>query len=346
MNQFYNKHFLKLSDFSKENIYELIKISEKLKHNKKNFKEKKKLINKNIILIFEKNSTRTRCSFEIACFDQGANVTYLNIKDSHIGNKESLKDSVRILNNMYHGLGYRGKYQKNIEKLAKYSTIPIWNGLTNEFHPTQILADLLTIKENIKNRKINQIKLSYIGDINNNISYSLIEASIIIGFELYLISPQKIKSNNNIYISNIIDKIKNNNNIHITNNIDIGIKDTDFIYTDIWLSMGEKISLQLWEKKIKKLHNYQVNKLLLKKSKNKNIKVMHCLPSLHLYSHYKNLFSKEIISKYNLYNGLEITDEVFESNNNIIFQQAENKIHAIKAIIMTSLLKEKYEKYL
>lgn len=341
MNQFYNKHFLKLSDFSKENIYELIKISKKLKYNKKNFKEKKQLINKNIILIFEKNSTRTRCSFEIACFDQGANITYLNIKDSHISNKESLKDSARILNIMYHGLGYRGKYQKNIEKLAKYSNIPIWNGLTNEFHPIQILADLLTIKENIKNRKINQIKLSYIGDINNNISYSLIEASIIIGFELYLISPQKIKSNNNFYINKIIEKIKNNNNIHITNNIDIGIKNTDFIYTDIWLSMGEKTSLQLWEKRIKELHTYQVNKLLLKKSQNKNIKVMHCLPSLHLYSHYKNLFSKEIISKYNLYNGLEITDEVFESNNNIIFQQVENKIHVIKAIMITSLLKEK-----
>ncbi|QJC38084.1 ornithine carbamoyltransferase [Enterobacteriaceae endosymbiont of Donacia marginata] len=340
MNQFYNKHFLKLSDFSKENIYELIKISEKLKNNKKNFKEKKKLINKNIILIFEKNSTRTRCSFEIACFDQGAHITYLNIKDSHIGNKESLKDSARILSNMYQGIGYRGKYQKNIENLAKYSTIPIWNGLTNEFHPTQILADLLTIKENIKNKKIDQIKLSYIGDINNNISFSLIEASIIIGFELCLISPQKIKSNNNFYINNIIEKMKNSNNIHITNNIDIGIKGTDFIYTDIWVSMGEKISLQLWEKKIKKLYTYQVNKLLLKKSQNKNIKVMHCLPSLHLYNHYKNLFTNEIISKYNLYNGLEITDEIFESNNSIIFQQAENKIHAIKAIMMASLLKE------
>ncbi|QJC35637.1 ornithine carbamoyltransferase [Enterobacteriaceae endosymbiont of Donacia sparganii] len=342
MNQFYNKHFLKLSDFSKKDLYELIKISEKLKYKKKKFKEEKKLINKNIILIYEKNSTRTRCSFEIACFDQGANITYLNIKDSHIGYKESLKDSARILSNMYHGLQYRGQYQKNIEVIAKYASIPVWNGLTNEFHPTQILADLLTIKENLKNKKIEQIKLSYIGDINNNISYSLIEASIIIGFKLCLISPQKLKSNNNKYINNIIKKIKYNNNIHITNNINFGIKNTDFIYTDVWLSMGEKESPQLWEKKIKELHTYQVNKSLLMKSQNNNIKVMHCLPSLHLYNHYKNLFNKAIIAKYNLYNGLEITDEVFESNNSIIFQQAENKIHTMKAIIITSLLKEKY----
>ncbi|QJC34049.1 ornithine carbamoyltransferase [Enterobacteriaceae endosymbiont of Donacia cinerea] len=340
MNQFYNKHFLKLSDFSKENIYELIKISKKLKYEKKNFKEKKKLVNKNIILIFEKNSTRTRCSFEIACFDQGANVTYLNIKDSHIGVKESLKDSARILNNMYHGIEYRGKHQKNLEIFANYSTIPVWNGLTNEFHPTQILADLLTIKENIKNKEIDQIKLSYIGDINNNISYSLIEAASIIGFELFLISPQKLNFSKNIYINNIIKKINNNGNINITNNINLGIKNTDFIYTDVWLSMGEKKSSQAWEKKIEKLYTYQVNKLLLKKSQNNNVKVMHCLPSLHLYKHYKNLFTKEIISKYNLYNGVEITDDIFESNNSIIFQQAENKIHTIKAIMMTSLLKE------
>ncbi|QJC36451.1 ornithine carbamoyltransferase [Enterobacteriaceae endosymbiont of Donacia simplex] len=342
MNEFYNKHFLKLSDFSKQNIYELIKISEKLKYDKKNFKEKKKLVNKNIILIFEKNSTRTRCSFEIACFDQGANVTYLNIKDSHIDHKESLKDSARILSNMYHGLEYRGKYQKKLEIIANYSTIPVWNGLTNEFHPTQILADLLTIKENIKNKKIDQIKLSYIGDINNNIAYSLIEASSIIGFKLFLISPQKIKLGNNIYINNIIKKVITHSNINITDNIDLGIKNSDFIYTDIWLSMGEKKSLKLWEKKIKKLHNYQVNRLLLEKSQNNNVKIMHCLPSLHLYKHYKNLFTKEIISKYNLYNGLEITDEIFESKNSIIFQQAENKIHTIKAIMIASLLKEQY----
>ncbi|QJC37270.1 ornithine carbamoyltransferase [Enterobacteriaceae endosymbiont of Donacia thalassina] len=340
MNSFYNKHFLKLSDFSKENLYELIKISEKLKYKKKIFKEEKKLVGKNIILIFEKNSTRTRCSFEIACFDQGANITYLNTIDSHINDKESLKDSARILSKMYDGLEYRGKYQKNIEILAKYSTIPVWNGLTNELHPTQILADLLTIKENIKNKEIDQIKLSYIGDINNNISYSLIEASSIIGFELYLISSQKLELGNNLYINNIIKKMKKSNNIHITSNLNIGVKNADFIYTDIWFSMGEEKSLELWEKKIKKLRNYQVNHSLLKKSHNNNIKVMHCLPSLHLYNHYKKLFTKEIISKYNLYNGLEITDEVFESKNSIIFQQAENKIHTIKAIIMTSLLKE------
>ncbi|QJC36045.1 ornithine carbamoyltransferase [Enterobacteriaceae endosymbiont of Donacia cincticornis] len=340
MNQFYNKHFLKLLDFSKKDLYKLITISEKLKYNKKNFKEKKLLIGKNVILIFEKNSTRTRCSFEIACFDQGVNITFLNTKDSHIGYKESLKDSAKILSRMYDGLEYRGYYQKNIEILAKYSTIPVWNGLTNEFHPIQILTDLLTIKENIKNKNIDQIKLSYIGDINNNISYSLIEASIIIGFTLYLISPQKLEFKNNFYIKNIINKIKYYNNIHITNNINIGVKNADFIYTDVWLSMDEKNSFILWENKIKLLYNYQVNKSLLEKSENNNVKIMHCLPSLHSYNHYKKLFNKNILSKYNLYNGLEITNDVFESDKSIIFQQAENKIHIIKAIMITSLLKE------
>ncbi|QJC34459.1 ornithine carbamoyltransferase [Enterobacteriaceae endosymbiont of Donacia crassipes] len=340
MNQFYNKHFLKLSDFSKKDLYELITISRKLKYNKKNFKEKKLLIDKNIILIFEKNSTRTRCAFEIACFDQGANITFLNIKDSHIGYKESLKDSIRILSKMYHGLEYRGQNQKNIETLAKYSTIPIWNGLTNELHPIQILSDLLTIKENLKNKNIDQIKLSYIGDINNNISYSLMEASMIIGFTLYLISPQKLEFKNNFYIKNIIKKIKYCNNIHITDNINIGVKNTDFIYTDIWLSMSEKNSLTLWDNKIKLLYNYQVNKSIIEKSENDNVKIMHCLPSLHLYNHYRKLFNKNIISKYNLYNGIEITNDVFESDKSIIFQQAENKIHIIKAIMITSLLKE------
>ncbi|QJC33641.1 ornithine carbamoyltransferase [Enterobacteriaceae endosymbiont of Donacia provostii] len=340
MNQFYNKNFLKLSNFSKKEIYTLIKIAKKLKNDKNNNKEKKLLKDKNIILIFEKNSTRTRCSFEIACFDQGANVTFLNTEHSHIRHKESLKDSTKILSQMYNGIGYRGQYHKNIEIIAKYSKIPVWNGLTNEFHPTQILADLLTIKENIKNTDVDQIKLSYIGDINNNISYSLIELSMIIGFKLYLISPQKLQSYNNFYIKNLIKKIQYYPNIHITSNIEEGIKNTDFIYTDIWLSMGEKDSLKSWEKKIKILHNYQVNKKLLEKSENNNIKVMHCLPSLHLYSHYKKLFNNKIISKYNLYNGLEITDDIFESEQSIIFQQAENKIHTIKAIMITSLLKE------
>ncbi|QJC31597.1 ornithine carbamoyltransferase [Enterobacteriaceae endosymbiont of Donacia tomentosa] len=341
MNNFYQNNFLKLSDFSKEDIYKLIRISKKLKYDKKNSKEKKKLSNKNIILIFEKNSTRTRCSFEIACFDQGAHVTFLSIKDSHMIYKESLKDSARILGQMYDGIQYRGNYQKDIEIIAKYAGVPVWNGLTNEFHPTQILADLLTITEFLENKKLDQIKISYIGDINNNISFSLIEAAIIIGFKLYLISPKKIKSNN-IYYQNIIRKIKNIENIHITKNISEGIKNTDFIYTDIWISMGVTESLQMWEKKIEELYNYQVNKSLLLKSKNKNVKVMHCLPALHLYEHYKYLLNKDIISKYNLYNGIEITDEIFESNYSIIFKQAKNKIHTIKAIIISTLLKELY----
>ncbi|QJC28112.1 ornithine carbamoyltransferase [Enterobacteriaceae endosymbiont of Plateumaris braccata] len=336
MNQFYNRHFLKLSDFSKRDIFELLRISLKLKNDKKKNKEIKKLYNKNIILIFEKESTRTRCSFEIACYDQDAKITYLDKHNSHIGYKESIKDTARILSQIYDGIVFRGKSQKDIEILSQYSNIPVWNGLTKEFHPIQILADLLTIQEYLINKSLDKIILTYIGDINNNIANSLIEASLIIGFRLNLISPKKLWPNNNTLLNNLLNQDK----IFITDNIDEGINNTDFIYTDVWLSMGE--SSKLWESRIHDLHIYQINKKLLLKTKNKNVKVMHCLPSLHLYNHYKKYFNNTIISKYNLFNGLEITDEVFESKNSIIFKQSENKLHVIKAIILLTLLKNKY----
>ncbi|QJC28564.1 ornithine carbamoyltransferase [Enterobacteriaceae endosymbiont of Plateumaris consimilis] len=336
MNQFYNRHFLKLSDFSKKDIYELLNISLKLKNDKKKNKEIKKLYNKNIILIFEKESTRTRCSFEIACYDQDAKITYLDKHNSHIGYKESIKDTARILSQIYDGIVFRGKNQKDIEILSKYSNIPVWNGLTKEFHPIQILADLLTIQECLINKSLDKISLSYIGDINNNIANSLIEASLIIGFQLNLISPKKLWPNNTLFNNLLLNK----NKIFITDNINDGVKNTDFIYTDVWLSMGE--SSQLWESRIHDLYIYQVNKKLLLQTKNKNVKVMHCLPSLHIYNHYKKYFNNKIIFKYNLFDGLEITDEVFESQNSIIFKQSENKLHVIKAIILLTLLKNKY----
>ncbi|QJC29452.1 ornithine carbamoyltransferase [Enterobacteriaceae endosymbiont of Plateumaris pusilla] len=336
MNQFYNRHFLKLSNFSKKDIYELLNISLKIKDDKNKNKEIKKLYNKNIVLIFEKESTRTRCSFEIACYEQEAKITYLSKYNSHIGYKESIKDTARILGQIYDGILFRGKHQKDIEILAQYAGIPVWNGLTNEFHPIQILSDLLTIKENLINKSLDEIILSYIGDINNNIANTFLEAALIIGFNLNLISPKKLWPNNKLFNNLLL----NNNKIILTDNIDDGVNGADFIYTDIWLSMGE--SSKLWESRINDLHNYQVNKELILKTKNKNIKIMHCLPSLHLYYHYKKLFNQTIISKYNLFNGLEITDEIFESENSIIFQQSENKLHIIKAIILSTLLKNKY----
>ncbi|QJC29009.1 ornithine carbamoyltransferase [Enterobacteriaceae endosymbiont of Plateumaris rustica] len=336
MNQFYKRHFLKLSDFSKKEIYEILDISSKLKNDKKKNKEIKKLNNKNIVLIFEKESTRTRCSFEIACYDQNAKITYLNKYNSHIGYKESIKDTARILGQIYDGIVFRGKNQKDIEILSQYAGIPVWNALTKKFHPIQILADLLTIQEYLINKSLDKILLSYIGDINNNIANSLIEAALIIGFNLNLVSPKKLwpkyKFFNNLSL--------NKNKIYLTDNIDDGVNNADFIYTDVWLSMGE--SSKIWEKRIHDLHIYQINKELLLKTKNKNIKIMHCLPSLHLYHHYKKYFSNEIISKYNLFNGLEITDDIFESKNSIIFKQSENKLHVIKAIILLTLLKSKY----
>ncbi|QJC30352.1 ornithine carbamoyltransferase [Enterobacteriaceae endosymbiont of Neohaemonia nigricornis] len=335
MNTLYKKNILKLTDLSQKEIYYILHLSKKLKQEKKNNIEIKRLLGKNIILIFAKNSTRTRCSFEVACFDQGANVTCLNKTDSHIGYKETIQDTAKILSNLYDGIQYRG-IQKDIEILAKSSKIPVWNGLTEQFHPTQILADLLTIQENISdNHNIDQITISYIGDIYNNIAMSLVEAASIIGFKLYLITAKPLFISDDTLLFNQL--IKKHNNIILTDNMILGVTNTDFIYTDVWLSMGE--SSTLWEYKIKYLYKYQVNNNLLLNSKNNNIKVMHCLPSFHDYNHYKSIIKNNIISKFNLFYGLEITNDVFLSKYSIIFQQAANRIHVIKALMILTLIK-------
>ncbi|NIG99303.1 MAG: ornithine carbamoyltransferase [Buchnera aphidicola (Periphyllus acericola)] len=330
MNPFYLRNFLKLSDFNSENILFLLNFSEKIKFKKIIQKEKKFLKNKNLALIFEKKSTRTRCSFEIAAFDQGAKTTYLGPKDTHLGYKESIEDTAETLGKMYDGILYRGYKQKIIKKLAKYSKIPIWNGLTNEHHPTQILSDLLTIKEIFPQKNINQIKITYIGDSTNNISNSLLEASNLLNFKLSLISPKKYFPKKKFF--NKYSNIKKN--IKLTEDIEIGIKNADIVYTDVWISMGEKIENQ--EEKIISLKKYQVNKKILKLSKNPFVKVFHCLPALH---NKKTIFGKEIIKKFNLKNGVEITDDIFNLNKKIIFQQSSNRVHIMKSLIINCLIK-------
>ncbi|CAL4043305.1 Ornithine carbamoyltransferase subunit I [Buchnera aphidicola (Anoecia corni)] len=335
MNRMYKKNFLRIIDFNKVDINKLLDLAQKLKVKKKKNDEKKYLRGKNIVLIFEKESTRTRCAIEIAAFNQGANTTYLESKNSHIGYKESIKDTSRTLTSIYDGIFFRGIDHSNVDELASFSYVPVWNGLTKQHHPTQILADMLTIKEDLHNFKsLSDIKLAYIGDSSNNISNSLIEMSLLYQFDFRVISPKKYLKKTMKENKHIDDLIKKSKNILFTDNIDLGLKNVDYVYTDVWLSMGD--DNDKWTKTIDCLYEYQVNEKLLTLTNNKNVKVLHCLPALH---DKKTVLSRSIYSSYNLNNGIEITNDVFEKNKEIIFRQSENKLHTIKSLLILSLIK-------
>lgn len=331
----YKRNLLRLMDLNFIEINYILNLSSKLKYDKFIGKEIPYLNKKNIVLIFEKESTRTRCSFEVAAYDQGANVTYLDQIQSQIGYKESIKDTARILGQLYNGIQYRGYKQKTVEILAKYADVPVWNGLSDEFHPTQILSDLLTIREQLPNKQFNKIKLVYIGDARNNICNSLLEASALLGINLFLISPKHYWPDK-IFFSDCLNLSKQKGGtIVITENISSGIKNADFIYTDIWVSMGE--NKKIWEERILLLKKYQVNMNILNQANNPDIKFLHCLPALHDES---TIIGKKISKKYGLYDGIEVTNEVFNSKYSIVFLQAENRLHTIKAILVSTLLKQ------
>ncbi|MFI4819145.1 MAG: ornithine carbamoyltransferase [Enterobacterales bacterium] len=334
MNSLFKRNFLRLIDFSENELKKILSLSSNLKNNKILGNEIKYLNGKNILLIFEKQSTRTRCSFEVSAFDQGANITYLDQNTSQINNKESIKDTAKVLGKIYDGIQYRGYNQSYIENIAKYSKIPVWNGLTNEFHPTQLIADMLTIKENLPYKPFNKINLTYIGDSSNNIGNSLLEASAITGINLTLISPKNYFPNKNlINYCTLLSKNKGGN-IKITENISTGVKLSDFIYTDVWFSMGD--NKNTWKKRIKYLRNYQVNSNVINLTNNKKVKFLHCLPSFHDNDSY---IGKKISKKYGFLNGIEVTNDVFESDYSLVFQQAENRFHTIKAIMVYTLNK-------
>lgn len=331
MNSLYKKHLLKISDFTKNEIITIINLANFLKKSKKKKQEKKYLKNKNIALIFEQESTRTRCAFEISAFDQGANISYLGSKNIHLGYKESIIDTVKVLEKMYNGIGYRGINHENVNLLSQNSKIPVWNALTKIHHPTQLLADILTIQEYMPNKSFSEIQCTYIGDASNNIANTLLEASLILNFKLHLVSPKqywpKIKILKAAYK-------KNKNNFLCTDNIQKGVKNSDFIYTDVWISMGD--SNNSFDEKIQILKKYQVNDTLLSLTNNNNIKVLHCLPALH---DKNTIIGKKISKLYNLNDGIEITNTVFQKNSKIIFTQSENKLHTIKALMIATLKK-------
>jgi ornithine carbamoyltransferase len=325
-----NRSFLKLLDFTPEEIKFLLKLSTDLKTAKYAGTEQQKLKGKNIALIFEKASTRTRCAFETAAFDQGANVTYLGPSGSQIGQKESMKDTARVLGRMYDGIEYRGYGQKIVEELAAYAGVPVWNGLTDEFHPTQILADFLTMTEH-SDKPLNQIKYAYLGDARNNMGNSLLVGGAKMGMDVRLVAPKSVQPNEDLVNQCQIIAKETGAKITITDNVEEGVKDVDFLYTDVWVSMGEPDSV--WEERIKLLKPYQVNAEVLKKTGNPKVKFLHCLPAFH---NRETKVGEDIFKKFGL-DGMEVTEDVFESEASIVFDQAENRLHTIKAVMVATL---------
>jgi ornithine carbamoyltransferase len=324
------RSFLKLLDFTPKEIRYLLDLSKKLKSEKKNGKAKKKLKGKNIALIFEKTSTRTRCAFEVAAFDQGASVTYLGPTGSQIGHKESMKDTARVLGRMYDGIEYRGFGQKIVEELGEYSGVPVWNGLTDEYHPTQVLADLLTMEEHLK-KKLNKISFCYLGDARNNMGNSLMVGGAKMGMDVRLCAPKENWPEENLIKKcNLIAK-ETGARITLTENVADGVKGVDFLYTDVWLSLGE--AAEKWEERIKLMKPYQVNMNVIKLTGNSKVKFLHCLPAFH---NRETKVGEEIYQKYGL-NGMEVTEDVFESKYSIVFDQAENRLHTIKAVMVATL---------
>ncbi len=322
------KDFLKLLDFSQEEIGYLIDYAITLKRQKKQGISHKIHDGKNIALIFEKTSTRTRCAFEVAARDLGMGVTYLDPSGSQIGKKESIADTARVLSSMFSGIEYRGYGQEIVEELAKYSTVPVWNGLTNEFHPTQILADFMTIKEHFG--YLQGIKLVYMGDARYNMGNSLMVGAAKMGLDFTIASSEKYFPDQKLV--DICKELAKESGATITLETDPirASKDADVIYTDVWVSMGEPV--EVWAERIKELLPYQVNSRIMSNA-SKNAVFMHCLPAFH---DLKTTVGKEVGEKFSL-DALEVTDDVFESKQSIVFIEAENRMHTIKAVMAATL---------
>lgn len=328
MNFLKGKDFLKLLDFTPEEIDKLINLAIDLKAKKKNGEPHEYLKGKNIALIFEKTSTRTRCSFEVAAHDLGMGVTYLDPTGSQIGKKESIADTARVLSSIYDGIEYRGYGQEIVEELAKYSCVPVWNGLTNEFHPTQILADFMTIKERFG--KLKGIKLVYMGDARYNMGNSLMVGAAKMGLDFVACAPKKYFPE--AWLVEKCQEIAKETGATITLEEcpEKATKNADVIYTDVWVSMGEPA--EVWQERINDLFAYQVNKKLMENAKETAV-FMHCLPAFH---DMKTVIGKEMGEKFGR-TEMEVTDEVFESEQSIVFQEAENRMHTIKAVMLATL---------
>jgi ornithine carbamoyltransferase len=325
-----NRNFLKELDFTKEEFVYLLKLSADLKAAKYGGYEQPRLMGKNIALIFEKTSTRTRCAFEVAAYDQGAHVTYLGPSGSQIGHKESMKDTARVLGRMFDGIEYRGFAQETVEILGEYAGVPVWNGLTDAFHPTQMLADVLTMMEH-SDKPLEQISYCYTGDARNNMGHSLMIVGCLLGMDVRICSPKDLAPDEALVTKAHELAEKYGARLTITDNVATAVKGVDFIHTDVWVSMGEPA--EVWDERVKLLKAYQVNAAMIELTGNPKVKFMHCLPAFH---NRETKVGEEIYEKTGL-DGLEVTDEVFESPRSIVFDQAENRMHTIKAIMVATI---------
>lgn len=325
-----NRNFLKLLDFTPEEIKYMLTLAADLKKAKYTGTEQPRLKGKNIALIFEKDSTRTRCSFEVAAHDQGAHVTYLGPSGSQIGKKESMKDTARVLARMFDGIEYRGFTQATVEELAKHAGVPVWNGLTNEFHPTQILADFLTMMEHV-DKPLNQVTYAYLGDARYNMGNSLMVGGAKMGMDVRIIAPAQLQPDPELISTCKEIAAETGAKVTVTDNVAEGVKGCDFLYTDVWVSMGEP--QDVWKERIDLLLPYQVNKKVMELTGNKNCKFMHCLPAFH---NLETSIGRDVYKQFGL-EALEVTEDVFESPHSIVFDEAENRMHTIKAVMVATL---------
>jgi ornithine carbamoyltransferase len=325
-----NRHFLKELDFTPQEIKFFLDLAFELKKSKYAGTEQPRLKGKNIVLLFEKDSTRTRCAFEVAALDQGAHVTYLGPSGSQMGKKESMKDTARVLGRMFDGIEYRGYGQEIVEALAEYSGVPVWNGLTNEFHPTQMLADFMTMLEH-SDKPLNKMSFAFLGDAKNNVGNSLMVGAAKMGMDFRAVAPKSCQPDAALVAQCQEIAKETGAKITITDNVAEGVKGCDFLYTDVWVSMGEPA--EVWAERIKLLKPYQVNMEMVKKTGNPNVKFLHCLPAFH---NRETVVGEDIFQKFGE-DGLEVTEDVFESKMSIVFDEAENRLHTIKAVMVATL---------
>jgi ornithine carbamoyltransferase len=325
-----NRSFTSLLDFTPREIRFLLKLAADLKAAKYAGYERQHLRGKNIAVIFEKTSTRTRVAFEVAAYDQGAHVTYLGPSGTQIGHKESMKDTARVLGRIYDGIEYRGYAQATVEELARYAGVPVWNGLTDEFHPTQILADVMTMTE-ASDKHLPEIAFCYLGDARNNMGDSLLIGGAKLGMDVRLCAPRALWPHDELVATSRSIAEATGARITLTEDPDEGVGGVDFLYTDVWVSMGEDPSV--WDERVRLLRPYQVNAAMVGRTGNRAVKFMHCLPAIH---DRETRVGQEMYERFGL-DGMEVTDEVFESERSIVWDQAENRMHTIKAVMVATI---------
>jgi ornithine carbamoyltransferase len=324
------RHFLKELDFTTEEFLHLVELAAELKAAKRTGAEIPRLRGKNIALIFEKTSTRTRCAFEVAAADQGASTTYLDPAGSQIGHKESVRDTARVLGRMFDGIEYRGSAQTVVEELARYAGVPVWNGLTDEWHPTQMLADVLTMREH-SDRPLGEIAFAYLGDARYNMGNSLLVTGALLGMDVRIAAPKELWPDDTVVTAARDLGADTGARITLTEDVTEGVLGADYVHTDVWVSMGE--SKEVWDERIELLGPYAVTMDVLRASGNPDVKFLHCLPAFHDLG---TAVGREIHERHGL-TSLEVTDEVFESGHSVVFDQAENRMHTIKAVLVATL---------